>query len=191
MHRWSVLIMVQWDATKSSLFIILRVHSTCFGCQPHPSSGEHKTVTRTSGTVQAKIGHVGGRQLHSTAWTLPEAVVTVLCTLDDGCGWHPKHVEWTHRIINRLFCAASRCTIINIKQYISFRKTLFLFPPYTVSQQLIGNCQNVKCHFICVVASCRKISYAVSEERVAYIPGWPIGFMWLPKRLGKGNVLFR
>jgi len=40
---------------------------------------------------------------------------TVLCTPDDGCGWHPKHVEWTCRIINRLFCGASRWTIINIK----------------------------------------------------------------------------
>ena len=29
--------------------------------------------------------------LHSC--TVPEAVGTVLCTPDDGCGWHPKHVE--------------------------------------------------------------------------------------------------
>jgi len=35
---------------KSSLFIILQVHSTCFECQPHPSSGIHKTVTTASGT---------------------------------------------------------------------------------------------------------------------------------------------
>jgi len=35
----SVLIIVQRDATQSSPFIILRVRSTCFGCQPHPSSG--------------------------------------------------------------------------------------------------------------------------------------------------------
>ena len=47
-------------------------------------------------------------------WSLPEAVVTVLCTPDDGCGWHPKHVEWTCRIINRLLCVASRWTIINM-----------------------------------------------------------------------------
>ena len=46
--------------------------------------------------------------------TVPEAVVTVLCTPDDGCGWHPKHVEWTCRIINGLLCVASRWTIINI-----------------------------------------------------------------------------
>ena len=49
----SVLIIVQRDATQSSLFIILQVHSTCFGCQPHPSSGVHKTVTTASGT-----GHI-------------------------------------------------------------------------------------------------------------------------------------
>jgi len=41
-----------------------------------------------------------------------EAVVTVCCTPDDGCGWHPKHVERTCRI-NRLFCVASHWTIIN------------------------------------------------------------------------------
>jgi len=45
---------------------------------------------------------------------VPEAVVTVLCTPDDGCGWHPKHVRWTCWIINRLLCVASCWTIINI-----------------------------------------------------------------------------
>ena len=33
---------------------------------------------------------------------VPEAVVTVLCTPDDECGWHPKYVEWTCRIVNKL-----------------------------------------------------------------------------------------
>ena len=42
-----------------------------------------------------------------------EAVVTVLCTPDDGYGWNPKHVKWTCRIINRLLCVASRWKIIN------------------------------------------------------------------------------
>ena len=41
---------VQLDATKSNLFIILQVHCTCFGCQPHPPSGVHKIVTTASGT---------------------------------------------------------------------------------------------------------------------------------------------
>jgi len=48
-----ILTIAQRDATQSSLFIILRVYSTCFGCQPHPSSGVHKTVTTASST-----GHI-------------------------------------------------------------------------------------------------------------------------------------
>jgi len=47
---YTMLIIVQRDATQSSLFITLQVHSTCFGCQAHPSSGVHKTVTTASGT---------------------------------------------------------------------------------------------------------------------------------------------
>jgi hypothetical protein len=49
----TILIIVQRDAIQSSLFIILQVHTTCFSCQPHPSSGVHKTVTTASGT-----GHI-------------------------------------------------------------------------------------------------------------------------------------
>ena len=48
-----ILIVVQRDATQSNLFIILQVHSTCFGFQPHPSSGVHKTVTTAPDT-----GHI-------------------------------------------------------------------------------------------------------------------------------------
>jgi len=50
-----ILIIVQRDATQSSLFIILQVHSTCSGCQPHSSSREHKTVTTTSGAGHAVL----------------------------------------------------------------------------------------------------------------------------------------
>ena len=46
--------------------------------------------------------------LEGGSWPVPEAVVTVLCTPDDGC------VEWTCRIINRVLCVASCWTIINI-----------------------------------------------------------------------------
>jgi len=89
-------------------------HSTCFGCQPYPSSGVHKTVTTASGT-----GHnFCAATLKGSSCTVPEAVVTVLCTTDDGCGWHPKHVQWTCRIINRPLCVASRWTIINIWNFI-------------------------------------------------------------------------
>jgi len=78
--------------TQSSLFIIPQVHSTCFGCQPHPSLGVHKTVTTASGT-----GHIfcaatslqrgqAFAKLDGGSCTVPEAVVTVLCSPDDGCG---------------------------------------------------------------------------------------------------------
>jgi len=120
-HRWSVLMIVQRDATRSCLFIILQVHCTCFGCQPHPSSGVHKTVTTASGTVQlppsnvAKIAWPRWREVAAQKiWPLPEAVGTGLCIPDDGCGWHPKHVQWTCRIINRQLCVASRWAIINM-----------------------------------------------------------------------------
>jgi len=57
-HRRAILIVVQRDATQSSLYIILQVHSTCFGCQPHPSSGVHKTLTTASGTLQLPPSNV-------------------------------------------------------------------------------------------------------------------------------------
>jgi len=56
---------------KAVYLIILQVHSTCLGCQPHPASGVHKTVTTASGTghifcaatslQRGQLGHVGGR----------------------------------------------------------------------------------------------------------------------------------
>jgi len=54
----NILIIVQRDAAQSSLFIILQVHSTRFGCQPHPSLGTHKRVTIASGTVQLPPSNV-------------------------------------------------------------------------------------------------------------------------------------
>jgi len=58
--------------------------------------------------------------LVGSSCTIPKAVVTVLCTPDDRCGWYPKHVEWTCRLINRLLCVTSRWAIINIAQYTYF-----------------------------------------------------------------------
>ena len=34
--------------TDDNIFNNLQVHSTCFGCQPHPLSAVHKTVTSAS-----------------------------------------------------------------------------------------------------------------------------------------------
>ena len=66
------------------------VHSTCFGCQPHPSSGVHKTVTTASGTghnFYAVTSLQCGQAvtLEGGSCTVPEAVVTVLGIPDDGC----------------------------------------------------------------------------------------------------------
>ena len=69
-HR-SISIIVQRDATQSSLFIILQVHSTCFGCQPHPSSGVRTTVTTASGN-----GHIFVQ--------LPPSNMAKLVTLEGG-----------------------------------------------------------------------------------------------------------
>ena len=133
MHRSSILIIVQRDATQGNLFIILQIHSTCFGCQPRLSTGVHKTVTTASGTGHFLYSYLpptwpsslaaleGGSRTKKT-WAVPEAVVTVLCTPDDNCGWHPKHVEWNCRIINRLLCVASRWTIINMDFNLSSTK---------------------------------------------------------------------
>ena len=85
-------IIVQRDAKQSSLFIILQVHSTCFGCQPHPSSGLHKTVNTASGTGHIFCAATSLRcdltwpRCREVAAPVPEAVVSVLCTPDDGCG---------------------------------------------------------------------------------------------------------
>ena len=49
---------VQRDATQISLFIILQLHSTCFGCQPYPSSGIRKTVATAS--VTGRMTNTGG-----------------------------------------------------------------------------------------------------------------------------------
>ena len=113
----SILIIVQRDATQSSLFIILQVHSTCFRYQPHPSSGVHKTVTTVSGT-----GHI-----FCAAASLQRGQAWPSWREADGCGWHLKHVEWTCRITNRQLCVASRWTIININIYeVSYCCRLFV-----------------------------------------------------------------
>jgi len=77
---------------------LLQNYSTCFGClSSSSSSGVHQTVTATSGT-----GHFRQRDLIRprwrkvvalTLWPVPEAAITFLCTPDDGCDRHPKHVE--------------------------------------------------------------------------------------------------
>jgi len=81
----------------------------------------HKTVSTASGTLQLPPWPCWREVAAQKIWRIPEAVVTVLCTPDDGCGWHSKHVEWICRIINRLLCVESRWTIINIYYVMSIK----------------------------------------------------------------------
>ena len=57
-------------------------------CQKHPSSGVHKTVTTASGTgsIFCATTSLHRGQAAQKIRTVPEAVVTFLCTPDDGCG---------------------------------------------------------------------------------------------------------
>ena len=82
-----ILIYIQQDATLHSLFISGNC-SICLGWYPHPSSGAHTTVSTAPGTK------------------VPDAVDTVMCALDDGWRYHPKHVE-QFTDINKLYNVAS------------------------------------------------------------------------------------
>jgi len=83
----------------------------------HVWSGNHIPLQRGQGLATLEVAA-------QKIWPVPEAVVTVLCTPDDGCVWHPKCVQWTCRIINRLLCVASRWTIID-KGPVTFTKNRF------------------------------------------------------------------
>ena len=55
-------------------------------------------------------------------WLVPVAVTTVLRTLDDGCGRHAKHVQWSRsKIKYRLHIVASRWTFLNIFRRFTFQ----------------------------------------------------------------------
>ena len=106
---------------------LLQNYSTCFGCLLHPSSGVHQTVTAASGTghsIRATTFCQHGliRTLISPRWQkvvaqilrpAPEAAVTVLCSPDDGCDGHPKHVESDFAVSKYLHTVAS-CWILLI-----------------------------------------------------------------------------
>ena len=82
---------------------LLQVYSTCFGCPLHPSLGVHKFVTAASGTghsiwatnllQRGQIRPSWRKVVALLLWPVPEAAVTVLCTPDDVCDGHPKHVQ--------------------------------------------------------------------------------------------------
>jgi len=81
---------------------VLQNYFRCFGCPSHPSSGVHKTLTAASGTdhiiwtttfLQRGLIRPRWRKVVAQIlWLVPEAAVKILCTPDDGCDGHPKHV---------------------------------------------------------------------------------------------------
>ena len=79
-YRCFILIIVQRDATQSSLFIIPQVHSTCLGCQPHPSSGVHKTVTTAS------LATLEGGSCTKNMTSTGGCSYSFVCIPDDGFG---------------------------------------------------------------------------------------------------------
>jgi len=121
-HRWSILIIAQRDKQSiyyslSSLYMF-RVSTTTFisstqNCNYSLRYWLYFCTATSLKRGQASLATLEGGSC-TKIWPVPEAVVTVLCTPDDWFGWHPKHVEWTWRIINRLLCVASRWTIVNI-----------------------------------------------------------------------------
>ena len=77
---------------------LLQNYSTSFGCLSHPSSGVHQAVTAGHSVRATTFRQRGQRPRWRKVFALtlcpvPEAAVTVLCTPDDGCDRHPKHVE--------------------------------------------------------------------------------------------------
>jgi len=90
-NRWSILIIVHRDVTKSSLFIIIQVQSTCFGCQPHQS------VTTDSGT-----GHIF---CAGTAFQRDQASCTKNITSTGGCSYSFVYSWWSE------WLAPETCTV--------------------------------------------------------------------------------
>jgi len=82
---------------------LLQISSTCFGCPSHTSSGEHKIANAASGTghsiwaktfLQRDLIRPRWRKVVALLlWPAPAIAVSVLCSPDDGCDGHPKHVE--------------------------------------------------------------------------------------------------
>ena len=104
----SILITVQRDATQNSLFTILQVHSTCFGCQPHPSSGAHKTVTTASGTGHIFCAAASLHRGHKTVTTASGTGHIFCATTCQPCPSSGIHKTVTTASgTGHIFCAAT------------------------------------------------------------------------------------
>ena len=151
-HRNSILRVRSNKMQQYAGVYLLQNYSTCFGCQSHPSSGLHKTLTAASGTDHS-IWTTTFLQhgLISPSWRkvvvqillpVPEAAVTVVCSPDDGCDGHLKHVE-SDFAVNKYLHTVASCWILLIYVPTSVgpeeRKILFSFrgilPAFVVSVQ--------------------------------------------------------
>ena len=101
---------------------LLQNYSTRFGCPSHPLLGVHTTVTAASGTGHGIWATTSLQRGHWPRWRkavdqilrpVPEAAVTVLCTPDDGCDGHPKHVE-SDFAVNKYLHTVASCWILLI-----------------------------------------------------------------------------
>ena len=97
---------------------LLQNYSTRFGCPSHPSSEVHKTVTAAFGTghiiwatafLRGLIRPRWRKVVAQILWSVPEVVVTVLCTPDDGCDEQPKCVEYF--AVNKYLHTVASCWI--------------------------------------------------------------------------------
>jgi len=108
----SILIIVQRDATQSSLFYsasslyVFRVSTTPITRSTQNCNYSLRYWSSYLPPTWPNLATVEGGSCTKS--------MTVLCTPGDGRGWNPKHVEWTCRIINRLLCVVSRWTVISI-----------------------------------------------------------------------------
>ena len=92
-----------------------------------------KTTLHVSGVLRGQVrSWPRWREVAAlTLWLVPEAVVTVSCTPDDGCARYPKHVERSCGTINRLHTIASCWTVINID--------LWCTEPWTKNSKMLQN----------------------------------------------------
>ena len=101
---------------------LLQNYSTCFACSSHPSSGVRKTVTGASGTCRSiwvtnflRRGQLSlprwRKVVAQILWHVPEVAVTVLCSHDDRCDGHPKHVE-SNFAVNKYLHTVASCWIL-------------------------------------------------------------------------------
>jgi len=105
-HRWSVLMISNETQHKAVYLLFCKFTLHVSGVNQPPVLCSYLPPTWPTWPYWREVAA-------QNMWPVPESLVTVLCAPDDGCGWHPKHVESTFRIINRLLCVASSWTIIN------------------------------------------------------------------------------